>query len=293
MRTLNLGILAHVDAGKTTLTERLLYAAGVIDEIGSVDDGSTQTDTLALERQRGITIRSAVVSFVIDDVTVNLIDTPGHPDFIAEVERVLHVLDGAVLVVSAVEGVQAQTRILMRTLQRLRIPTLIFVNKIDRGGATEDGVLRDIADKLSPATIAMGTTREIGTRRSCVRSVRPGRRRVSIQAQRPPRRARRGDPYRVRRRRFPAGGPTRACVGGADRPRPRSPGVLRLGDHGSGRGSTDARDRTAAPGGRGRHRQRALGHRVQDRAGSGGREGRLRPTLLGNPANARQGPHPW
>ena len=135
MRTLNLGILAHVDAGKTSLTERLLYAAGVIDEIGSVDDGSTQTDSLALERQRGITIKSAVVSFVIDDVTVNLIDTPGHPDFIAEVERVLSVLDGAVLVISAVEGVQAQTRVLMRTLQRLRIPTLIFVNKIDRGGA--------------------------------------------------------------------------------------------------------------------------------------------------------------
>ena len=98
MRTLNLGILAHVDAGKTSLTERLLYAAGVIDEIGSVDDGSTQTDSLALERQRGITIKSAVVSFVVDDVTVNLIDTPGHPDFIAEVERVLSVLDGAVLV---------------------------------------------------------------------------------------------------------------------------------------------------------------------------------------------------
>src|SRR5437899_11942298 len=103
MRTLNLGILAHVDAGKTTLTERLLYAAGVIDQIGSVDKGSTQTDTLALERQRGITIKSAVVSFVIDEVTVNLIDTPGHPDFIAEVERVLNVLDGSVLVISAVE----------------------------------------------------------------------------------------------------------------------------------------------------------------------------------------------
>ena len=132
MRTLNLGILAHVDAGKTSLTERLLHAAGVIDEIGSVDDGSTQTDSLALERQRGITIKSAVVSFAIDDVTVNLIDTPGHPDFIAEVERVLSVLDGAVLVVSAVEGVQAQTRVLMRALQRLRVPTLIFVNKIDR-----------------------------------------------------------------------------------------------------------------------------------------------------------------
>ena len=134
-RTLNLGILAHVDAGKTSLTERLLYAAGVIDEIGRVDAGTTQTDFLALERQRGITIKSAVVSFVIDDVRVNLIDTPGHPDFIAEVERALRVLDGAVLVVSAVEGVQAQTRVLMRTLQRLEIPTLIFVNKIDRRGA--------------------------------------------------------------------------------------------------------------------------------------------------------------
>src|SRR3990170_5093024 len=141
MRTLNLGILAHVDAGKPTLTERLLHAAGVIDEIGSVDEGSTQTDSLALERQRGITIRSAVVSFVVDDVTVNLIDTPGHPDFIAEVERALSVLDGAVLVISAVEGVQAQTRVLMRTLHRLRIPTLIFVNKIDRRGARERELL--------------------------------------------------------------------------------------------------------------------------------------------------------
>jgi len=102
---LNLGIVAHVDAGKTTLTERLLHAAGVIDRIGSVDHGDTQTDTLELERRRGITIKAAVVSFVVDDVTVNLIDTPGHPDFIAEVERVLDVLDGAVLVISAVEGV--------------------------------------------------------------------------------------------------------------------------------------------------------------------------------------------
>src|SRR5215831_12603755 len=118
---LNLGILAHVDAGKTSLTERLLYAAGVIDEIGSVDEGSTQTDVLTLERQRGITIKSAVVSFAVGDVDVNLIDTPGHPDFIAEVERALRVLDGAILVLSAVEGVQAQTRVLMRVLRRLRI----------------------------------------------------------------------------------------------------------------------------------------------------------------------------
>ncbi|MDN3358738.1 GTP-binding protein [Actinomadura sp. DC4] len=161
---LNLGILAHVDAGKTSLTERLLYAAGVIDAVGSVDDGSTQTDSLALERRRGITIKSAVVSFAVGDVTVNLIDTPGHPDFIAEVERVLSVLDGAVLVISAVEGVQAQTRVLMRTLRRLRIPTIIFVNKIDRRGAAYDRVLEEIAAKLTPAVVPMGTARDLGTR---------------------------------------------------------------------------------------------------------------------------------
>jgi ribosomal protection tetracycline resistance protein len=150
-RTLNLGIVAHVDAGKTTLTERLLHAAGVIDEVGSVDKGTTQTDTLPLEQQRGITIKSAVVSFELGDLTINLIDTPGHPDFIAEVERVLSVLDGAVLVVSAVEGVQPQTRVLMRALRRLGIPTLIFVNKLDRAGADFERVVREISERLTPA----------------------------------------------------------------------------------------------------------------------------------------------
>ncbi|MGH3160537.1 MAG: GTP-binding protein [Streptosporangiaceae bacterium] len=163
-RTLNLGILAHVDAGKTTLTERLLYAAGVIGEIGSVDAGTTQTDSLALERQRGITIKSAVVSFAVGGVTVNLIDTPGHPDFIAEVERVLSVLDGAVLVISAVEGVQPQTRVLMRALRRLGIPALLFVNKIDRAGAGEERVLRAIPARLSPAVVPMGSASGLGTR---------------------------------------------------------------------------------------------------------------------------------
>jgi ribosomal protection tetracycline resistance protein len=162
--TLNLGILAHVDAGKTTLTERLLYAAGVIDEVGSVDDGTTQTDSLALERQRGITIKSAVVSFTVGEVTVNLIDTPGHPDFIAEVERALSVLDGAVLVISAVEGVQPQTRILMRALQRLGVPAVLFVNKIDRRGAGDVRVLRDISERLTPAVVAMGLAHELGAR---------------------------------------------------------------------------------------------------------------------------------
>jgi ribosomal protection tetracycline resistance protein len=163
-KELNLGILAHVDAGKTSLTERLLYEAGVIRDVGSVDAGTTQTDSLALERARGITIRSAVTSFALADVHVNLIDTPGHPDFIAEVERVLGVLDGAVLVISAVEGVQPQTRILMRALQRLRIPMLIFINKIDRAGADDERVLEAVSRRLTTAGVQMGTARRVGTR---------------------------------------------------------------------------------------------------------------------------------
>src|ERR687894_298596 len=148
MAMLNLGILAHVDAGKTSLTERLLHSAGVIDEVGRVDDGNTRTDTLALERQRGITIKSAVASLELDGVTVNLIDTPGHPDFIAEVERVLSVLDGAVLVVSAVECVHAQTRVLLR-------------------------VLRRIADTLTPDAVPMVAVCGLGTRAARVRPLAP------------------------------------------------------------------------------------------------------------------------
>ena len=162
--TLNLGIVAHVDAGKTTLTERLLYCAGVIDEPGSVDEGTTRTDSLALERQRGITIKSAVVSFTAAGRTVNLIDTPGHPDFIAEVDRALSVLDGVVLVVSAVEGVQPQTRILWRALRRLRVPALFFVNKIDRRGAGYERLLDDIAARLTPDIVPMGSVTGLGRR---------------------------------------------------------------------------------------------------------------------------------
>ncbi|WP_304412612.1 translation factor GTPase family protein [Terracoccus sp. 273MFTsu3.1] len=173
-RTLGLGILAHVDAGKTSLTERLLLHAGVIAELGSVDDGSTQTDTLALERDRGITIKAAVVSFELgrpgdpDPLTVNLVDTPGHSDFIAEVERSLAVLDGAVLVVSAVEGVQAQTRVLMRALRRLRIPTVLFVNKVDRSGARTEVVLREVVDRLGVTPVPLGRVVDEGTRAAAV-----------------------------------------------------------------------------------------------------------------------------
>ncbi|RNI25088.1 elongation factor G [Flexivirga caeni] len=150
MHTLNLGILAHVDAGKTTLTERLLFDTGTIDRLGRVDDGTSATDTMSLERLRGITIRTSVASFTAGDLRVNLVDTPGHPDFIAEVERALAVLDGAILVLSAVEGVQAQSRLLMRALHRLRLPTILFINKIDRTGADPDRVRQQIAHHLRP-----------------------------------------------------------------------------------------------------------------------------------------------
>ncbi|MEV7888740.1 tetracycline resistance ribosomal protection protein Otr(A) [Streptomyces sp. NPDC002817] len=163
MHTLNIGILAHVDAGKTSLTERLLFDHGTIDRLGSVDTGDTRTDDGAIERQRGITIRSAVAAFTVGDTQINLIDTPGHSDFIAEVERALEVLDGAVLVLSAVEGVQAQTRVLMRTLRRLRLPTLVFVNKVDRAGARAEGLLDDIRRRLTPHVAPIGTVQGIGT----------------------------------------------------------------------------------------------------------------------------------
>ena len=162
MPTLNLGILAHVDAGKTSLTERLLFAHGAVAALGSVDAGSTTTDSGALERERGITIRSAVASFSVGDLRVNLIDTPGHPDFIAEVERALAVLDGAVLVVSAVEGVQAQTRVLMRSLRRTGVPTLIFVNKIDRTGARGDALLAELRSKLHADVVALNAVEDPG-----------------------------------------------------------------------------------------------------------------------------------
>ena len=127
-----IGIVAHVDAGKTSLTERLLFDTGVTDHLGEVDAGDTQTDSGDIERRRGITIRTGVVAFHLGDLRVTLVDTPGHAEFVAEVERALAVLDAAVLVVSAVEGIQSHTRLLMRTLTSFGIPTVLFVNKLDR-----------------------------------------------------------------------------------------------------------------------------------------------------------------
>ena len=174
---LNLGVLAHVDAGKTSLTERLLYLAGVVPELGSVDRGTTTTDSLDLERRRGITIRTAVASFTLQTPAgprlVDLVDTPGHPDFVAEVERALAVLDGVVLVVSAVEGVQARTRVLMRVVRRLRLPCLLFVNKIDRAGADPGRVTAEIAAELTPAIVSLVDVSGAGSRSATVTPRRP------------------------------------------------------------------------------------------------------------------------
>ena len=131
MEKLNIGVIAHVDAGKTTLTENILYLGGAIAKKGRVDSGDTQTDSMAIERRRGISVRAAATSFYRNGIKYNLIDTPGHVDFIAEVERSLRVLDGVVLVVSAKEGIQSQTRVMMDTIKTQRIPTVIFINKID------------------------------------------------------------------------------------------------------------------------------------------------------------------
>nr|QID26106.1 Tet(O/W/32/O) [Streptococcus suis] len=157
MKIINLGILAHVDAGKTTLTESLLYTSGAIAEPGSVDKGTTRTDTMNLERQRGITIQTAVTSFQWEDVKVNIIDTPGHMDFLAEVYRSLSVLDGAVLLVSAKDGIQAQTRILFHALRKMNIPTVIFINKIDQAGVDLQSVVQSVRDKLSADIIIKQT----------------------------------------------------------------------------------------------------------------------------------------
>jgi ribosomal protection tetracycline resistance protein len=168
---LNLGIVAHVDAGKTSLTERLLYEAGAVSRPGSVDAGTTRTDSMALERQRGITIRAAVTSIALGDLTVNVLDTPGHPDFIAEVERSLAVLDAAVLVVSSVEGVQPQTVAIWRALRRIGVPTLVFLNKVDRRGADVDRALIQVRRRLAANAVMLTAVAGAGERGARVHAV--------------------------------------------------------------------------------------------------------------------------
>ncbi|WP_314592229.1 TetM/TetW/TetO/TetS family tetracycline resistance ribosomal protection protein [Paenibacillus terrigena] len=151
----NVGIFAHVDAGKTTTTEHILYESGRIRSLGSVDAGTALTDSMDIEKERGISVRAAMTSFQWKGQSVNLVDTPGHVDFLSEVERSLRVMDGAVLIISAVEGVQAQTEVIWNALRKLRIPTLIFVNKVDRIGADAASVMEGIHKYLSTDVIPL------------------------------------------------------------------------------------------------------------------------------------------
>lgn len=165
----NIGILAHVDAGKTTLTEQLLYYSGAIRELGRVDHGNTQTDSLELERERGISILSMPTSYRYQEQKINIVDTPGHVDFVAEVERSMLVLDGAILVISAREGVQSHTKLLFNALRRMAVPALIFVNKIDRMGVELEKVLQQIQAQLTPDLCILQEVIGAGTRQAQVK----------------------------------------------------------------------------------------------------------------------------
>ncbi|AGF55644.1 ribosomal protection tetracycline resistance protein [Clostridium saccharoperbutylacetonicum] len=170
-KIINIGIVAHVDAGKTTITENLLYYSGAIKAVGRVDLGNTQTDSMELERKRGITIKSSTVSFTWNDVKVNIIDTPGHVDFISEVERSLSVLDGAIIVISGVEGIQSQTRILFNTLKKLNIPTIIFINKLDRIGANSNKVLKEIKKNMSSKVVRLQKVYDEGSKEVYIKNL--------------------------------------------------------------------------------------------------------------------------
>jgi elongation factor G len=151
----NIGIIAHIDAGKTTVTERMLFYTGSKHRVGEVDKGTTETDFYVEEQERGITIFAACVTFPWRDVLVNLIDTPGHVDFTAEVERSLRVLDGGVVVFSAREGVEAQSETVWRQADKYRVPRLAFINKLDREGADFEGTLRQISERLAANPVAL------------------------------------------------------------------------------------------------------------------------------------------
>ena len=151
----NIGIIAHIDAGKTTVTERMLFLSGAKHRVGAVDSGTTETDSDPEEQERGITIYAAAVTFEWKNVIINLLDTPGHVDFTAEVERCLRVLDGAVVVFSAREGVEAQSETVWRQADKYNVPRLVFINKLDREGADFEGTLQEIEKRLAAAPVAI------------------------------------------------------------------------------------------------------------------------------------------
>ena len=293
MRILNLGILAHVDAGKTSLTERLLHAAGVIDELGCVDDGNTQTDTLALERQRGITIKSAVVSFTVGDVAVNLIDTPGHPDFIAEVERVLE---------------RARRRGARRVGRRGRAgadpdpdadaaPAAASRRSSSSTRSTvpvraATASCASIAERLTPALVPMGTPTGLGTRTAGFTRTPADPRRDAPTCS-PSTTTRCWPPTSQRRAAVPAER-LRRTLAEQTAHGARAPGVLRLGDHRRRRRRADRRHHRVAAGGRAATPTAPLSGSVfKVERGPAGDEGRVRPDVrrhASGPATGCAGP---
>jgi elongation factor G len=151
----NIGIIAHIDGGKTTTTERILFYTGKIHKIGSVDEGTTTTDTMIQERERGITIQSACITTFWHDYRINIIDTPGHVDFTAEVERSLRVLDGAIMIFDGNAGVQAQSETVWHQADKYGVPRIAFVNKMDKVGASYQGTLDSITQKLRAPIVPM------------------------------------------------------------------------------------------------------------------------------------------
>ena len=160
-KIINLGIVAHVDAGKTTLTEQLLFSSGSIREAGNVDNGTAHTDFMEIERKRGISVKAASTVLSWKDCDINLIDTPGHTDFAAEVERSVWVVDCVVFVISAVEGIQAQTEVIWKALKNLKKPVVFFINKTDRAGANPEKIFDDIKNRFTKNTEFFDDTKKI------------------------------------------------------------------------------------------------------------------------------------
>ena len=181
-RIRNLGVLAHVDAGKTTLTENMLYLSGSIRSPGNVDKGTSLSDGLEVEKKRGISVRASTVCLPWRGVQVNLIDTPGHVDFSAEVERSLRALDCAVLLLSAVEGIQAQTESIWNALEAMRLPALLFINKIDRMGADSVAVFEKLKREFSPHMVLLNGAENEGQRDAAVRDLADGEKERLIEA---------------------------------------------------------------------------------------------------------------
>ena len=160
MKKVVIGILAHVDAGKTTLSERILYLTGRIRKMGRVDTKDTYLDTYEMEKARGITIFSKQAVFPLEDFSVSLLDTPGHVDFCAEMERTLQVLDYGILVVSGADGVQGHTDTLWRLLKRYQIPCFLFINKMDQNGTNKAALLTELQQRLDGSCLDFSSDKE-------------------------------------------------------------------------------------------------------------------------------------